>query len=143
MTTGYKTLRNKALQTANRLILCKCNDEIWSAPGGYFAVNFDIYQDMPLRSYHLDVREQGRPDLGKVLSNAPNKYEAVTSITASEDEGFMYLSGASTEVKVNSDYLQLLQKLYPEATMSAAGTFDPVRFEQNGKLVAVLMPVRK
>lgn len=136
---AYKTLRNKVLRSANRLIACTYHGQTWSAPGGYFAVNFDIYKDMTIRSYHYDARPSGTPDLGKILDGIKISYKETKE---SGRDDIVHLTDGKTTLKVNAEYYDFLRTLYPNTVMRMAGCYDPIRFEDNNNLVAVLMPLK-
>lgn len=134
---AYKTLRNKAMRRTVRLITATYHGAEWAAPDGHFATSAAIYEGYrPLRDQYAP---EEIPVMDSILDR-PADYEPL--IMADTDGADMVLTSAGHTARVNGDYFNLMVALWPEAGISIAGHHDPVRFKQNGELVAVIMPLR-
>jgi hypothetical protein len=143
-----KTLRNKVLKDANRLIVANMNGENWACPDGHFAVAHNIYEGYRVKKDQTDWTDKQKPLLHEVLkSNSDYALAEFVEVSENDANHTFISSTASPEAyMVNSDYWGLLKNIYPEALPFIATDgykFAPVELQLNGVLVAVLMPLRK
>jgi len=145
MYTINKTMRNKVLKNASKLITCDLNGEIWQSPDGYFATAFDIYDGYRVKK-NQTVPEP-RPDLSRVLR--AGDYNIASTIITVKDGGYIDISGQNCDVtyRVNSEYYNFLTDIYPDALTyidySGNNKYAHIELKADDVLVAVIMPIKK
>lgn len=136
---GKAQLRKVASQMSHsyRLMHIKYHDEDWSTDG-YSAINQLV---QPTRK---TCELQVKPDiqLSKIV-DGHDEYEADNKVVITD--GISTLTSKHVkelQVKVNEQWFANLCHLYPNATVKLTSRLTPVLFKEQGKLVAVLMPVK-
>jgi len=138
-----KTLRNKALKNASRLITADMNGEDWCAPDGYFATAYPIYDGYKVKKDQTLL--EGKPLLHKIL---PTCAYSLAEYEKTIIDGYTDFSGTGTDIsyRVDNDYYHFLKHLYPEALPFIANDgnkYAPIELINDGALVAVIMPVKQ
>jgi len=135
---GYKTLRNRALK-GQRIITGDYYGDTWSCTDA-FATEFDIFKDYKTNKYNQVM--PGRPLLDKIIER-DGHYVDATALEVPETNTTELLNGV-TKVLINTDYIRLMQALYPGAILAidTAYSYSPVRVVKNNKLVGVIMPLK-
>ena len=141
-----KSLRNKALREADRLITGTYNGEDWAVPGGWYATKYPIYE-----GYRVLKRQSVpdiKPDMSRIIDNL-SKLETATEFERKNEDGFEAVYIRTTNMfsgaKVNALYYDLLKDLHPDAEIrvSPENKFAPVAFYEDQKIVALLMPLKR
>lgn len=144
----YKTARNAALRNIDRLIRAEYHGELWSAPGGYFAINLDIYSDYKPKKYQ-DTRPNGGleslPQLDKILDN--DLEYALAEFEKTDENSYVTLSSTATNntYKVQKLFFDCIRAYYPNFLpyIATNGQYhSPVKIFNNGELVATISPIR-
>lgn len=132
-----KTIRNKALKEVVRLITVTYKGAEWACPQGHFATSAPIYDGYRVKKGQ--IIETIRPDLEKVLV-ASSAYEPADIGEHDPDTNTIRVG----DVYMNFDYFNLLMDLHPDATPYVNNDYklSPVEIREDGKLVAVIMPLR-
>lgn len=141
-----KTLRNRALKDAVKLITVDMNGEDWACPDGFFATAYPIYEGYRVKKDQR-VHDQ-KPDLAKILPTGD--YALAETVERIEIEGGynqVKITSTATEraYLVNADYWDLLTNIYPNAlpfVITTGDRFAPVELHDNGTLIAVIMPLK-
>ena len=151
-----KTLRNKALKDIHMLITATYHGEEWAAPSGYFAVKYPIYDGYKIKKSQRVMDTKPMLDIilddGKeyIMSGglAWEDHEGVTDSKNREiiTERVYYITSTELDAryKVETTYLKLILDIYPKAVAYVrADGFSPapIKFLNDGELVAVIMPL--
>lgn len=139
-----KSLRNKALREADRLITGTYNDQKWFTPGGWYATIYPVYEGYRvLKDQTVSTAE---PNMAPIIDNLPKMTKA-TEFDHDQDPEAVYIRTIDmfAGIKVNALYFELLKDLHPDAEIriSEQDKFAPVGFYEGSKLVALLMPLRR
>ena len=137
-----KTIRNKALKDANRLITATLNGEDWACPDGHFAIAYPIYEGYKIKKSQ-DV-PYNKPELARILPTGT--YTAIDDVVDYDDVDKIELVKNYDKWSVNKVYYDLIKSIYPAATarVDASGYhLAPIMFYVDDTFVAVLMPLRK
>lgn len=139
-----KTLRNKALRDASRLIQADFNGETWCAPDGYFATAYPIYEGYRVKKDQ--TVPDGKPDLARILTKPDYTRARVTLSDIEGDYVNVTSKGIDTIFTINKTYYKFLKSIYPESDVYIASDGDkyaPVELKSDGVLVAVIMPIKR
>ncbi len=139
-----KSLRNKALKEADRLITGTYGDQLWFAPGGWYATIYPVYEGY--RVLKSQIVLSAKPNMTAIIDNLPKMTKA-TEFDHNQDPEAVYIRTVDmvNGIKVNALYFELLKDLHPDAEIrvSEQDKFAPVGFYEGSKLVALLMPLRR
>ena len=153
MTT--KQAIRSVLKDTNKFIVGDYNGQKWYCPDGSFATVDNIYaMYKPKKSQDIFAfkPDNKQPRMSGIFDQvAKGHYVPSTTLEVPETTYTELLNGVTT-VRVNTDYLQLMQALYPTAKfyIDTAFSYSPVKVivrdytkEDLYKLVAMIMPLHK
>ncbi len=139
-----KLLRDKALKEADRLVTGTYGDQLWFAPGGWYATIYPVYEGYQVLK--RQIVSEAKPDMAAIIDNLPKMTKA-TEFDHDQDPDAVYIRTIDmfAGIKVNALYFELLKDLHPDAEIrvSEQDKFAPVGFYEGSKLVALLMPLRR
>lgn len=139
-----KSLRNKALREADRLITGTYGDQEWYTPGGWYATVYPIYEGYKVLNRQLV--SSGKPDITPIINKLPVMVKATEFDYEQDPEAvFIRTIDMFNGIKVNALYLEFLKDIHPQAEIriSEQDLYAPVAFYENGELVALLMPMKR
>jgi hypothetical protein len=140
-----KTLRNKVLKNASRLITCELNNEDWYSPDGYFATAYPIFDDYKFKKNKVVIGDNNqKPSLTAMLKHAD--YALAEFETHNGDIVTLSSTADDMQYNVNALYYDFLKHLYPNAlpfTAIGGQWHTPVELHDNGVLVAVISPIKQ
>jgi hypothetical protein len=100
------------------------------------------YVDLEIKKA-IKTAETSYPDVEQIIPKIKGTPAFIQGYTSGGYEGsFATLSDGQRQIKVNPDKLALLKKIFPNATPHITEIDKPITFVQNGKIKALLMPVR-
>jgi len=139
----YKTLRNKAFRDGYKLVKSNYESEVWSGTP-YAMLKGDWLSDYKARKDQLTLEV---PDLAPVISLAIGYIPVEQTRIEMDVDGMdlVKLKHKEREATVQKRFFDLVRAIYPDSTVRLANgeshKFSPVRFYDNHKLVAVVMPL--
>ena len=154
MTT--KQAIRKVLTSTSQFIIGDYNGQKWYCPDGFIATVDDIYaQYKPKKSQAFDVdafrrNEARQPKMATIIERSGD-YKPVQSTVDMPELGQTMLVNEQMSVQVNTQYLQLMQALYPTGKIyiDTAYKYSPVRIVVRNytagdlhKIVALIMPLK-
>lgn len=141
-----KTLRNKALAGASKLLEADVNGETWYTDT-YIATKHNIFEGYKPRKYQEDYRGKPKPNLGSIVGKQDLKlaeFEEVITVTGGELE-LKKISNIDGQTEyVNKRYTDLVESIYPNAVpwLDTKTKVAPVYYRVGFETVAVIMPIR-
>lgn len=139
-----KTIRNKALKDANRLITADMNGEDWACPDGHFATAYPIYDGYKMKKSQRVPYVDYKPDLAAILPTG--EYTEAKYAGRDENDCAQIMNIATGQIySVNGDFYNLLTNIYPRAVLKVitnGDKFAPIEMHDNEILVAVVMPLK-
>ncbi len=138
-----KAIRNKALQSATRLVYATYKGEQWSTDT-YFAIVGDIFADYKLRKDQFIHESQ--PELEPILDSYESE-PAVSERPNPENElDTLIISGQNGEWEIQRRYQDVIKAYYPDAeayVASEGDRFKPVKYLSGDKVIGVVMPLKR
>lgn len=140
---AYKTIRNKILGSADKLIVATYYGKEWSTDG-HFAIDKDLYSDYKFKKYQKI--HDGIPKLDTVIDRDQDA-EYQSSVISPSDTWHTNLVVGDYSVKVNKIYLELFKSIYQNLDFKIVADdyykYSPVKVFSDNKLVGVIMPLVK
>lgn len=139
-----KTLRNKALAGASKLLEADVCGETWYTDT-FVATKHNIFEGYKVRKSQEDYRGKQKPNLGSIIGKQDLKLAEFEDVITDGELELKKISSIDGQAEhVNKRYADLVESIYPNAVpwLDTNTKLAPVHYRVGFDTVAVIMPIR-